>query len=69
MDKQRAVRRHTQEEQALLRQKAVEMVLAGTKQVQVAELLGINKNTVSRCVRRVKAKGKNSIALKKRGGR
>lgn len=69
MDKQRAVKRHSQEEQALLRQKAVEMVLTGTKQVQVAELLGISKNTVSRCVRRVKAKGKNSIALKRRGGR
>jgi transposase len=68
MKSQREAKRHTQEEQALLRQKAVEMVLAGVKQVQVAQLLGVNKNTVSRWVRRVQAHGKMSIAMKKRGG-
>ncbi len=69
MESQRRSKRHTQEEQALLRQKAVEMVLAGTKQVQVAQLLGMGQSTVSHCVRRAKANGKKSIAQKKRGGR
>lgn len=69
MDKQRDRKRPTQEEQALLRQKAVDMVLAGVKQVQVARLLGIHKDTVSRCVVRARTEGKSSLGAKKRGGR
>lgn len=69
MDTQRDRKRPTQEEQAILRRKAVEMVLAGTKQVQVAEILGLHKDTVSRCVVLARSKGKKSLAAKKRGGR
>lgn len=45
------------------------MVLAGTKQVEVARLLGMNKNTVNHWVRKVRLEGKRSLAAKKRGGR
>src|SRR3982750_420782 len=63
------MKRHTQEEQALLRQKAVEMVLAGTPQVQAAQLLGMHKDTVNRSVKRARKEGKGNLAAKKRGGR
>lgn len=69
MNSKRIAKRHTQEEQALLRQKAVEMVLAGSKQVQVAQLLGMHKDTVNRSVTRARKHGKGSLVAKRRGGR
>lgn len=44
----------SQEQQELLRRKVVEMVLSGKKQVEVAQLFGIHKDTVSPWVRKAR---------------
>lgn len=68
MESGKDARRLNQDQQELLRRKAVDMVFDGKKQVEVAGLLGIHKDTVSRWVRTAKAKGKKSLRKKKRGG-
>jgi transposase len=57
----------TQEQQELLRRKAVEMVLNGQKQVEVAQLLGIHKDTVNRWVKKANTSGQKALAKRKRG--
>lgn len=67
MKREADARSLTQEQQEFLRRKAVEMVLSGTRQVEVAQLLGIHKDTVSRWVRKVRASGKKALLKRKRG--
>jgi transposase len=63
----RDARSLSQEQQELLRRKAVEMVISGKKQVEVAELLAISRNSVGRWVKRFKSQGKKALAKRKRG--
>lgn len=67
MSEIRDARSLSQEQQELLRRKAVEMVLSGKKQVEVAELLAISRNSVGRWVKRFKSQGKKALAKRKRG--
>lgn len=46
----------------------MEMKRSGIKQVEIARLLRVHKDTVSRWVRMAKSKGKRSLCSKKRGG-
>ena len=63
----RDARSLSQEQQELLRRKAVSMVLSGTKQVEVADLLDIARNSVGRWMKRFKLGGQKAIAKRKRG--
>src|SRR5262249_4204351 len=56
-------------EQELLRKKAVDMVSTGTKQVQVARLLGVSTWSVSQWWKQVRNKGEKSLNSRKRGTR
>jgi transposase len=67
MSEIRDARSLSQEQQELLRQKAVEMVLSGKKQVEVSELLGVARNSVGRWMKRFKSQGKKALAKRKRG--
>jgi transposase len=67
MKSQEDARHLNQDQQELLRVKAVDMVFSGKKQVEVAGLLGVHKDTISRWVRTARAKGKKSLLKKKRG--
>jgi transposase len=67
MSEIRDARSLSQEQQELLRRKAVEMVVSGKKQVEVAELLGIARNSVGRWVKCFKNQGKKALAKRKRG--
>ena len=56
------------EQQELLRLKAVDMLKEGMKQVEIARLLDVHKDTVGRWAKKVRAKGKKSLARRKKGG-
>jgi len=60
-------RRFSQDQQELLRKKAVGMVFSGQKQVEVARLLGVHKDTVGRWVQKAKTSGQKALAKRKRG--
>lgn len=68
MKSQSDARGLSQEQQELLRQKAVGMVSGGMKQVEVARLLEVHRDTVGRWVRSVRSKGMKALAKRKRGG-
>jgi transposase len=57
----------TQSQQALLREKAVAMSKKAVKQVEIASLLGIHKDTVNRWIRDYRQKGKSVFAVQKKG--
>jgi transposase len=67
MKREADARRLSQTEQALLRQKAVEMVIAGRKKVEIAGLLGVSRDAVGRWYTRYKKEGKKTFEAKKRG--
>jgi transposase len=62
------VRSLSPEQQELLRLKAVDMLKAGVKQVEIARLLGVHKDTVGRWAKKLRTKGKKSLARRKKGG-
>jgi transposase len=57
----------TQDQQALLREKAIGMHKKGIKQVEIAQLLGIHKDTVNRWVKAYRQKGKRIFETQKKG--
>jgi transposase len=57
----------SQEQQALLRQQAVAMGKTGLKQVEIARLLGVHKDSVNRWLRAFQQQGKRTLLAKKRG--
>jgi transposase len=61
------VRSLSPEQQDLLRFKAVAMLKDGLKQVEIARLLDVHKDTVSRWAKKARTKGKKSLASRKRG--
>lgn len=69
MSNREDARHLNQDQQELLRRKAVELVKSGKKQVEVAALLGVHKDSVNRWVAKVKTKGRQSLAKQKRGRR
>lgn len=60
-------RRLSQKEQGLLRQRAVKMVIAGRKKVEIAEILGVSNDTVGRWHERYEKEGNKAFEAKKRG--
>jgi transposase len=56
------------EQQELLRLKAVKLLEEGMKQVEIARLLTVCKETVSRWAKKVRTEGKKSLARRRRGG-
>ena len=58
----------TPDQQELLRLKAIEMVKNRIKQVEIARLLNVHKDTVNRWCRKSNSLGKRSLYRKKRGG-
>lgn len=69
MSAKQDIRSLSEDAQVLLRQKAVELVKGGKKQVEAAEILGIHRNTVGQWVRKFRKGGPKPLALKPRGGR
>jgi len=69
MSAQKDTRHLSPVEQELLRKKAVDMVLTGMKQVQVARLLGVSAWSVSQWCKQVRERGQKSLESKKRGTR
>ena len=67
MKKDTDARKLSQKEQALLRRKAVDMVLAGRTKVETAQILGISHDTVGRWCKRYKKEGSKTFEPKKRG--
>lgn len=66
---QRDARRLSQAAQEELRQRAVEAVLAGRSQGEVARLFGVSRQTVNGWVRAQRAGGEQALASRKRGRR
>jgi len=67
MKREADARRLSQKEQALLRRKAVDMVIAGRKKVEIAAILGVSRDAVGRWHGRYKKEGKKAFEPKRRG--
>jgi transposase len=61
-------RRLTQEQQEFIRMNAVKRVLAGEKQVDVADSLGVSTWSVNQWVKKARGKGAKALVSKPRGG-
>ena len=69
MSARQDIRSLSEDAQVLLRQRAVELVKSGKKKVEVAEILGIHRNTAGQWIQKSRKGGPGPLALKPRGGR
>ena len=68
MKNRKDLRNFSQKEQDLIREKAIELVKQKISHSQVADLLGISRQSVGKWYKNYKRLGKKSFTSKKRGG-